>query len=1194
MTCPTCGAANEPGRKFCGECGTKLAVVCSSCGSANGPSARFCGECGTPLVVGAAAPASASLPGTPAGLTRAAPIAERRLVTVLFADLVGFTTLSEGRDPEAVRELLSTYFDLATDVIKRYGGSVEKFIGDAVMALWGAPTAHEDDAERAVRAALDLVDAVRALGPGIQARCGVLTGEAAVTLGATDQGMVAGDLVNTASRLQAVAPAGAVLVGEAVQRATSGAIAYEEAGEQLLKGKTAPVAAWRAIRIVAERRGRGRDDRLEAPFVGRDTELRLLKDLFHATSRERRVRLVSVTGQGGIGKSRLAWEFQKYLDGLVENIRWHEGRSPAYGEGITFWSLGEMVRSRANLLETDDPATTRARVAEMVAAHVPDEEERRRIEPALLALLGAGDAPAGGPAELFSAWRAFFERLASDRVVVLVFEDLHWADPGTLDFIEHVLEWSRNSPILIITLARPELLEHRPGWGAGRRAFLALDLAPLDDAAMRELLTGLVHGLPEPAVRSIVARAEGMPLYAVETIRMLVADGRLRERPGGVGYEPAGELGELAVPDTLHALIAARLDGLDQADRALVQDAAVLGQSFTLDALAAVAGADRAVVGERLDRLVRAELLRQEVDARSPERGQHAFVQALIREVAYSTLSLRDRRTRHLAAARYFESIGDDELAGALAAHYLAAYRASTDGPEADALVAQARIALRAAADRAIALGAPGQAVTFLQRAIEVTDAEDDRAQLNEQAGDAAFLAATVETALGHFEAATAGYVLVGDRSSQARLSAKVALALGGLRRREEADTRLAGAWEEFADLGDDNPDRIAIGRQIAAIALQVGDYDRATEMADLVLGLAERLGLPELAANALHTLGTAAFYRGRQWQARALIEGARKIAEDANNIDAVFRALVMLPSIGALDDPREALENERDGIALARRIGNRNGELSIIFNAVEDARRTGDWDWAVAEMAAVEQLDIDESSLVGNRAQQAFYEIYRGTFDRDELPALRRRIEVLEDRDLHAGLFDVEGTLAHADGRWTDAVVAWLSVGRQSDLNAPYSLPRVGRAAILAGDPLTAQEALDGLATLGSKGRAMDADRAAIRAGLAAIAGDQATARTGYRTAITAFRDLGLVWDEALAGMEAASRLGNGDPELAGWIDTSRTILTGLGATSMLARLDESIERGNAANPSGAPAAAGGRPAEAESPGSSVTVSEG
>ena len=284
-------------------------------------------------------------------------------MSVLFADLVGFTTMSEGRDPEHVRELLTRYFDLAREVVERHGGIVEKFIGDAVMALWGAPVAHEDDAERAVRAALELVDAVHALGPGLEARGAVLTGEAAVTLGAIGQGMVAGDLVNTAARLQSAAAPGTVLVGEATQRAASIAITFESVDEQYLKGKAAPVAAWRAVRIVAQRRGRGREDRLEAPFVGRDAELRLLKDLFHATTRDRRVRLVSITGQAGVGKSRLAWEFLKYVDGVVDAVFWHEGRSPPTGRGFPSGPSARWSAARADLLETDDEQTTRSKIA---------------------------------------------------------------------------------------------------------------------------------------------------------------------------------------------------------------------------------------------------------------------------------------------------------------------------------------------------------------------------------------------------------------------------------------------------------------------------------------------------------------------------------------------------------------------------------------------------------------------------------------------------------------------------------------------------------------------------------------------------------------------------------------------------------------------------------------------------------------
>lgn len=385
----------------------------------------------------------------------------------------------------------------------------------------------------------------------------------------------------------------------------------------------------------------------------------------------------------------------------MERVWWHDGRSPAYGEGITFWALGEMVRERAGLREDADERTTRAKIAEMVAAHVPDPDEQRWIEPALLALLGVEAGVA--PEQLFGAWRTFFERLAAIAPVVLVFEDFHFADAGLLDFVDHLLEWSKGVPIYVLTLARPELLERRPTWGAATRNFTSQYLEPLPEPAMRELLAGLVPGLPESAVRAIIARADGVPLYAVETVRMLVANGSLELANGA--YRPVGDLATLAVPETLTALIASRLDALPADDRALVSDAAVLGQSFSTAALAAVSGVPVADLEPRLRGLVRRELLVHEADPRSPEQGQYAFVQALIREVAYHTLARADRKARHLAAARFFESVGADELAGALAGHYLAAHASAAEGPEADALAAQARVALRGAAERAAALG---------------------------------------------------------------------------------------------------------------------------------------------------------------------------------------------------------------------------------------------------------------------------------------------------------------------------------------------------------------------------------------------------------------------------------------------------------------------------------------------------------
>jgi len=1203
IDCPNCGSPNDAGRKFCGECGTRLAWACPNCGTVNGPTSRFCGECGTPLpganagAGGGTAIPRADVAGAPAapaasGTLRPAtgPVAERRLVSILFADLVGFTTISEGRDHEEVRDLLSRYFDASREIIERYGGTVEKFIGDAVMAVWGAPTAHEDDAERAVRAALDVVDAVRGLAPGLEARAGVLTGEAAVTIGATGQGMVAGDLVNTASRLQSVAPPGVVLVGESTQHATANAIAYEPAGDQLLKGKAAPVPAFRAIRVVGERGGRGRSDRLEAAFVGRDSELRLLKDLFHATARERRVRLVSITGQGGVGKSRLAWELRKYADGVVDQVWWHEGRSPAYGEGITFWALGEMIRSRANLLETDDPAVTRMKISESVAKFVPEGEERDRVDRALQVLLGTGEAPDVGAGELFGAWRTYIERMASDRLVVLLFEDLHWADPGTLDFIDHVLEWSRNVPILIITLARPELLENRPEWGAGRRNFLALDLAPLDEPAMRQLLTGFVPDIPEAATRSIIGRAEGIPLYAVETIRMLVADGRLRPREGATGFEPTGDLGELAIPDTLHALIAARLDGLDPAERALVQDAAVLGQSFTQAGLSAVSGLPAAELDARLRVLVRSDLLHEEVDQRSPERGQYAFVQALIREVAYSTLAMKDRRNRHLAAARFFESLGDEELAGALAAHYLAAYRASPAGPEADALASQARVSLRAAADRAVALGAPLQAVTFLEQAVEVASDDEERAALLERAADAASIAARTEVAIPLIDRAGVIRDQLGDLGASARNAALRALSLYRGRQRESSGELATSALERFKELGPEHPAIIDLTMVQAMSATATGSYDIALEAAERSVIVAERLGLPKVVAEALVLKGMIYFYRGRLWEARAVLEGARIVSQNFSLPEVELRAIHNLGLGLGLDDPRSAVELERAGITLARRLGDRSIEIILLGNSAEDARRTGDWQWAIGELESALQLDIDAASRRSLIVVRAGYRAYMGDMTEPELDAIREEAAGSEDTDILAGSHEVAAAMAAGAGDPRRAHDEYLAMASASSLNEPYLLPLAAVQAVIAGRADLARAALDRLRDIGTRGRAVDANQLGIEAGIAALNGDPAAALLGFRQSIAALRELGIPWDEAWMTIVAMSVLGAGEPETLGWATRSADFLESVGAmpaAELLAKLVAATPAVGAGRPMGAAASAGGQERTREAPAS-------
>ncbi len=557
MRCTACGADNELGRKFCGECGAPLARTCPACGSPNPSPVKFCGECGNPLTE-TAAPA-------PQPAVAVAPSAERRLVSVLFADLVGFTTLSEGRDAEEVRELLGRYFDTCRTLIERYGGTVEKFIGDAVMAVWGAPVATEDDAERAVRAALELTAAVAAMGeeakvPELRARAGVLTGEAAVNIGAVGQGMVAGDMVNTASRIQSAAEPGAVYVGESTKRSTDATIVFEPAGEHELKGKVGLTPLWRAVRVIAGARGTLKSTGLEPPFVGRDRELRMIKELFHASADEGKAHLVSVTGVAGIGKSRLSWEFYKYFDGLQLVSLYHRGRCISYGEGVAYWALAEMLKMRCRIAEEEDPASASAKLRSTLDSFVAEPEERKWIEQRLAHLLGLEERAAADKEDLFAAWRLFFERMAEQDPVVMIFEDLQWADAALLDFIEYLLEWSRNHRIFVLTLGRPELAEHRPSWGAGKRNFTSLYLEALSEEPMRGLLSGLVPGLPDEVGAQILERAQGVPLYAVETVRMLLDRGLLHQE--GNVYRPTGPIEKLEIPETLHALIAARLDGL--------------------------------------------------------------------------------------------------------------------------------------------------------------------------------------------------------------------------------------------------------------------------------------------------------------------------------------------------------------------------------------------------------------------------------------------------------------------------------------------------------------------------------------------------------------------------------------------------------------------------------------------------------
>ena len=460
MECPSCSAVNPEGNKFCGECGTPLALVCASCGTPSDSGKKFCGECGAALAEGSG-PAAAPAVGQPKETSERV---ERRLTSVLFADLVGFTTLSEGRDAEDVRELLSAYFAESSTIVTRYGGIVEKFIGDAVMAVWGVPIAHEDDAERAVRAGFDLIAAVTALGdrlsaPGLTMRVGVLTGEVAVSLGSVGEGMVAGDAVNTAARIQSAATPGQVWVDDRTRSLTATVVSYTDEGKHELRGKAEPLHLYSARALAAADAGARRVDGLEAPFLGRDRDLRLVRELFHASIDEQRPHLVAVAGVAGVGKTRLSWEFEKYVGEITERVRWHRGRILSYGEGVSFWALSEMVRARLGVTDGEATESVNQKLTAGLEELVTEADERAWLRPRLATLLGLDTSQTFPREDLFAAWTAFFERVSRGRAcVAMVFDDMQYADAGLLDFLDYLLDAAR-FPLFVMTLARPELTE---------------------------------------------------------------------------------------------------------------------------------------------------------------------------------------------------------------------------------------------------------------------------------------------------------------------------------------------------------------------------------------------------------------------------------------------------------------------------------------------------------------------------------------------------------------------------------------------------------------------------------------------------------------------------------------------------------------------------------------------------------------
>ena len=814
---------------------------------------------------------------------------ERKVVTVLFTDLVGFTSRAEELDPEDVRAMLAPYYARLRDQIEQRGGTVEKFIGDAVMAVFGAPISHEDDPVRAVLTAI----AIRDGSPDLEIRTAVNTGEALVALDAdvtAGEALVSGDVVNTAARLQSAAPVNGILVGEATYRATNHVIEYLEAPAVEAKGKSKPVPVWEVV-SARPRYGTDVEQTHRSALIGRERELFLLTDAFARSKSEETAQLVTLVGVPGIGKSRLVAELFSVLDADPDVYWWRQGRSLPYGESRSVWALGEIVKAQAGILESDDARTAQ----EKLAAICDDEWVLSHLQP-LAGVAGELDESRDRRIEAFSAWRRFFETLAEERPLVLVFEDLHWADDSLLDFVDYLAEWVAGVPMLVVATARPELLERRPDWGGGKRNATTLSIGALSKDETAKLLPVM----PAETQQLVLERAEGNPLYAAEYARMLA------DNPGD----------DLPLPETVQGLIAARIDQLPPEEKALVQDASVLGKVFWPSALGSVPE-------EALHALERKEFIRR--DRRSAVAGetQYAFLHLLVRDVAYGQIPRARRMERHRAGAEWIESLSPDrseDRAEMLAHHYREALRlAEASGADTEPFRAAAFAALADASERAAALNSWTTAAELAAEALTLEERPDLQLRV---ARGRAFGKADIDIPLA--EAARDGFLALGDIEGAAETEAYIGWACWWTSDGDGARAHAQAAVELARDLPTSAAKAFAYARAARLDGIG-GDPQRGIDRANEVLAMAEELDSDELRSDALNTRGISKDKLGDPTSVEDL-RRAVELADASNVAHQMATARNNLGSVlGGLGRVREAIAVGEE----ARDVGLRFGSLA-------------------------------------------------------------------------------------------------------------------------------------------------------------------------------------------------------------------------------------------------------------------------
>jgi class 3 adenylate cyclase/tetratricopeptide (TPR) repeat protein len=970
--CGSCAAENPAAAQFCAACGAKLARSCPECGAQAQPDARFCMACGAALTADArdveALPPTASAPDQPRGRetyrpadedTRAATLEERRTVTVLFADLSGYTAISERLDPEAVKALVDRCLGRLAEEVERVGGRVDKYMGDNVMAIFGAPVAHEDDPERAVRAALGMQVAMGELnrrlltnyGVELALRVGVNTGD--VLAGKVgDAYTVIGDAVNVASRLQTSADPGTITVGGRTQRATSSVIEYLPLEPLELKGKAERVVAWQAVRVLDEHTGGARKVRREAPFVGRGEEFATLQTLLARVARNDLPHLVTVFGQAGVGKTRLLRELEGWLAARDPPVLVRRGRCLPFGSSVVYWPLNEVLRAECAIADGDPAevawAKLSTRLGPILATDGDSELVARRIAP-LTRVLGI-EAPGvvGSPERedarsardaFFGAVRAWLEAIARDQPLVLAWEDIHWADEGMLDLIDYLSQWIR-APVLQVCLARDELLERRPSWGASRRTTTSLFLDPLAPADTRELIGGLLReaGATQEVLEALAERAEGNPLFAEEMVQRLAEEGGAR----------AAEL-----PDTVQGLLAARLDSLGPFERQLVAHAAVVGRTFWEGALAPVAAAEGGDLQAALATLREKDIIVPGEGSRLAGEQELAFKHVLIRDVAYEMLPKAARARKHFEVGVFIEQRAGErrhEVVGLLAEHYgraaMLGKEVHLDPDDLSPLCAKALEFLEAAGDAASALYSNQEALAHYEIAAALgTEDHAQQARIHEKQGDLALRLGRVDTAIEVWQQGLEYHENQGDLEHVAELHRKIGAALAHKGERTQAIQH----HQQGINLIKDGQPSLALVRlyeEAAWLYVQVGDNMLAIYASEKALRLAERLGEVRAASRAHGIFGRVFGRIGDTVKARENLERAIELAEDSDENETVLAMLALGHHLeNAEGDYAAAEPTYAEALALAQRIGDVPAQIELHAALAQLAFHRCDWD---------------------------------------------------------------------------------------------------------------------------------------------------------------------------------------------------------------------------------------------------------